>query len=152
MPSPALTIDELESVWEGLANAIDQAGPDKERLFLSKLAILLANAVADDELPEVEDPSSDVLEQIAAKESRSEVRAALYRLSPRHRAVLIMWAYSDMDIRDIAAALEMSQNAVHQLLYRARAALRTQLEKAADGAACEKREGGKSHVASRQHS
>ena len=104
-------------------------------------------AVAAAELPEAEDPSADVLEQLAAKQSRGEIRAALYRLSPRHRAVLIMWAYSDMDVRDIAAALELSQNAVHQLLYRARAALRTQLEQGADGAASDKREGGKSHVA-----
>lgn len=99
-----------------------------------------------DEL-EAEDESADILENIAARESRSEVRAALYRLSARHRAVLIMWAYSDLDVRDIAASLDMTQNAVHQLLHRARAALRAQLDNRADGGSGRKQQGGTTHVA-----
>lgn len=43
----ALTIDGLETVYDALANAIDQAGPDKAQLFLVKLALLQANALAD---------------------------------------------------------------------------------------------------------
>jgi RNA polymerase sigma-70 factor (ECF subfamily) len=89
---------------------------------------------------ETEDESGDTLEAIAAKQSRSQIRAALYRLSPRHRAVLVMWAYSEMSVPDIAKAMELSENAVHQLLYRARAALRSRLE----GGNSEK---GKTHVA-----
>jgi RNA polymerase sigma-70 factor, ECF subfamily len=83
--------------------------------------------VDDSAAAETVDESPDVLEQMAAKESRSEVRAALYRLSPRYRAVLVMWAYSEMTVREIAAAMDLNQNAVHQLLYRARAGLRAQL-------------------------
>jgi len=74
----------------------------------------------------------DLLEDMAARQSRSEVRAALHRLSVRHRAVLVMWAYSDLGVREIAAAMDMNENAVHQLLHRARAALRAQLENGAD--------------------
>ena len=38
----ALTIDGLETVYDALASAIDQAGPDKTELFLVKLALLNA--------------------------------------------------------------------------------------------------------------
>jgi hypothetical protein len=42
-----LTIPGLEQVYDALATAIDQAGPDKAELFLVKLALLNANALAD---------------------------------------------------------------------------------------------------------
>jgi hypothetical protein len=47
MTSPALNIDGLETVYDALATAIDQAGPDKAQLFLVKLALLNANALGD---------------------------------------------------------------------------------------------------------
>lgn len=47
MTTPALTIDGLETVYDALATAIDQAGPDKAQLFLVKLALLQANRLAD---------------------------------------------------------------------------------------------------------
>jgi hypothetical protein len=37
----------LEQVYDALATAIDQAGPEKATLFLVKLALLNANALAD---------------------------------------------------------------------------------------------------------
>ena len=45
--SETLTIDDLETVWECLAEAIDRAGSDRQQLFLAKLAILLAYALGD---------------------------------------------------------------------------------------------------------
>ena len=42
-----LTIPGLETVYDALATAIDQAGQDKATLFLVKLALLNANALAD---------------------------------------------------------------------------------------------------------
>jgi hypothetical protein len=42
----ALTIPGLETVYDALATAIDQAGPGKAELFLVKLALLNANALA----------------------------------------------------------------------------------------------------------
>jgi hypothetical protein len=45
----ALSIDGLESVYDTLAQAIDQAGPAKAQLFLVKLALLNANALGDEE-------------------------------------------------------------------------------------------------------
>jgi hypothetical protein len=41
----ALTIPGLETVYDALASAVDQAGPDKTELFLVKLALLNANAL-----------------------------------------------------------------------------------------------------------
>jgi hypothetical protein len=45
-PTPAaLTIPALEDVYDALATAIDDVGPDKTELFLVKLALLNANAL-----------------------------------------------------------------------------------------------------------
>ncbi len=46
----ALSIDGLETVYDTLASAIDQAGQDRTELFLVKLALLNANALGDAEL------------------------------------------------------------------------------------------------------
>ena len=43
----ALGIAGLEQVYDQLATAIDQAGPDKAELFLVKLALLNAQALGD---------------------------------------------------------------------------------------------------------
>ena len=45
----ALSIPDLETVYDVLAQAIDQAGPEKAELFLVKLALLNANALAQPE-------------------------------------------------------------------------------------------------------
>jgi hypothetical protein len=42
-----LDIGGLETVYDTLATAIDRAGPDRAELFLVKLALLNANALAD---------------------------------------------------------------------------------------------------------
>ena len=43
----ALTVPGLEQVYDQLATAIDTVGPDKTELFLVKLALMNANALAD---------------------------------------------------------------------------------------------------------
>lgn len=53
VPSPetrALTIAGLETVYDTLAGAIDQAGPARAEPFLVKLALLNANALGDEDL------------------------------------------------------------------------------------------------------
>ena len=45
--SSSLGVAGLESVYDALAQAIDQAGPDKAPLFLVKLALLNAQALGD---------------------------------------------------------------------------------------------------------
>ncbi len=43
-----LTIGGLESAYDQLATAIDDAGPDKSELFLVKLALLAAQQLGDE--------------------------------------------------------------------------------------------------------
>ena len=50
MTDKALSIGGLETVYDALATAIDQVGSDKATLFLVKLALLNANALADETL------------------------------------------------------------------------------------------------------
>jgi len=50
MSETTLTIGGLEAVYDALATALDQAGTDKAQLFLVKLALLNANALADEDL------------------------------------------------------------------------------------------------------
>ncbi len=45
---PQLSIAQLETVYDTLAEAIDQAGPGQSQLFLTKLCLLLANQQGDD--------------------------------------------------------------------------------------------------------
>jgi hypothetical protein len=47
MSQNALTIPGLEQVYDQLATAIDAVGPEKAELFLVKLALMNANALAD---------------------------------------------------------------------------------------------------------
>ncbi len=49
-PPKALSIPELEQVYDQLATAIDAVGPDKTEHFLVKLALMNANALADPDL------------------------------------------------------------------------------------------------------
>ena len=46
-PPKALSIPELEQVYDQLATAIDAVGPEKTEHFLVKLALMNANALAD---------------------------------------------------------------------------------------------------------
>lgn len=46
-PANALTVPGLEQIYDQLATAIDTVGPAKTELFLVKLALMNANALAD---------------------------------------------------------------------------------------------------------
>lgn len=52
----------------------------------------------------------------------------LSRLPVRQRMAVVMWAYADAGVPDIARALDIDPNAAHQLLHRAKQALRQHLE------------------------
>lgn len=60
--------------------------------------------------------------------TRHRLQAALRRLPARQRMAVAMWAYADASVAEIARTLELDTNAAHQLLHRAKAALRTHLE------------------------
>ncbi|MES2633014.1 MAG: DUF2783 domain-containing protein [Pseudomonadota bacterium] len=48
--SRSLSIAGVETVYDLLATAIDNVGPEKSELFLVKLALLNANALGDEKL------------------------------------------------------------------------------------------------------
>lgn len=60
--------------------------------------------------------------------SAHELQQAMVTLGARQRMALAMWAYADAGPAEIARALEMEVNAAHQLLHRAKLALRSRLE------------------------
>lgn len=47
MTTTSLTLEGLETAYDALATAIDQAGPERSELFLVKLALLQAQALGD---------------------------------------------------------------------------------------------------------
>jgi RNA polymerase sigma-70 factor (ECF subfamily) len=53
---------------------------------------------------------------------------ALAGLPVRQRMALVMWAYADAGVPEIARTLDIDANAAHQLLHRAKLALRSRLE------------------------
>ncbi|MBT9551431.1 MAG: RNA polymerase sigma factor [Hydrogenophaga sp.] len=60
--------------------------------------------------------------------SATQLQTAMARLPARQRMALAMWAYADADVADIARSMELDRNAAHQLLHRAKTALRRQLQ------------------------
>lgn len=46
----ALSPEALEALWRRLADAVDRAGPQADRLMLAKLALLLAEEIGDPDL------------------------------------------------------------------------------------------------------
>ena len=60
--------------------------------------------------------------------SPAQVQAAMGALPARQRMALAMWAYGDAEVSEIARALDVEVNAAHQLLFRAKASLRTVLK------------------------
>jgi len=57
-----------------------------------------------------------------------QLQRAMAQLPPRQRMALAMWAYADADVTTIARSLQIDSNAAHQLLHRAKAALRQRLQ------------------------
>lgn len=60
--------------------------------------------------------------------SSHQLQSAMARLPPRQRMALAMWAYADADVTTIARSLQIDSNAAHQLLHRAKGALRQLLQ------------------------
>jgi RNA polymerase sigma-70 factor (ECF subfamily) len=66
--------------------------------------------------------------QLASREDREFVRAAIDRLPESYRTVLLLRDIEELDTAEAAEALGLSDNAVKVRLHRARQALRTLLE------------------------
>jgi RNA polymerase sigma-70 factor (ECF subfamily) len=67
---------------------------------------------------------------LLSKETRGFVRACIDQLPTQYRAVLILRDIEELNTAEVAAALEITENAVKTRLHRARQALMTLLHKA----------------------
>jgi RNA polymerase sigma-70 factor (ECF subfamily) len=80
---------------------------------------------------QLRDTASDTDEAADAHDrpaQRERLAAALARLPARQRMAAVMWAYADASVAEIGHTLNLDPNAAHQLLYRARQALRKHLD------------------------
>lgn len=68
------------------------------------------------------------LQGFGAGGTPARLQRALAALPPRQRVAIAMWTYADASAVDIARTLEIDPNAAHQLLHRAKQALRAHLE------------------------
>lgn len=75
--------------------------------------------------------------RIEQHEMRRTLEAALAGLDPAHRAVLVLRDLQDLDYRQIAEVLDVPTGTVKSRLFRARAALREEVEERLAGAADE---------------
>ena len=80
------------------------------------------------EAPPVEDTDASSPDGTAAVVERLAVRAALARLTPDHRAILVLRLWEELSYSEIAAALGISLPAVKMRLNRARAEFRKHYE------------------------
>jgi len=64
---------------------------------------------------------------LEAADDAAIVRLALSKLNPRHREVLLATMYEEKSIAEVAAQVDLSENATRQLIFRARAAFKVAL-------------------------
>jgi RNA polymerase sigma-70 factor (ECF subfamily) len=74
-------------------------------------------------MPDGEEPPAVILRQ----ERRERVVAAMHKLAPAYRLVLDLYYWRDCTYEEIASILELPMGTVKTHLYRAKAALRTEL-------------------------
>ncbi|HVW72700.1 MAG TPA: sigma-70 family RNA polymerase sigma factor [Rhizomicrobium sp.] len=77
-----------------------------------------------EDAPEPEDPATDAVDTLIAREKLSRLQAALAQLPPRQRAAIALTYDQGLSNIEGAAALETSVGAFELLLVRARRALR----------------------------
>jgi RNA polymerase sigma-70 factor, ECF subfamily len=78
--------------------------------------------------PDLADTSLTAEEQILHRERTAMIRAKVQALPERQRMAVIMHKYQQMDYRQIAEVLKLSESATKSLLFRAYESLREQLK------------------------
>ena len=132
--------DTYHSAWR----SIPPKKPDVLRLFLARIARNIAidrleyrlaqkrNGDRDvllSELSETLPAGQDVEEAWSARELGECINRFLGTLEPRQRSVFVARYFYARSIREIAAAMELSESGVKNTLFRLRKRLRTYLEK-----------------------
>jgi RNA polymerase sigma-70 factor (ECF subfamily) len=78
--------------------------------------------------PDLADDSLTIEEQILQRERLAAIRSKVNALPERQRMAVIMHKYQQMDYRQIADVLKLSESATKSLLFRAYETLREQLK------------------------
>ena len=73
-------------------------------------------------------PDEQLLDSESETEFQRQVRMAIQSLPPRQRAAVLMHKYQQMEYRQIADVLKLSESATKSLLFRAYETLREQLK------------------------
>jgi len=83
--------------------------------------------------PDLADDSLTAEEQILKRERLAAIRSKVNALPDRQRVAVIMHKYQQMDYRQIAGVLKLSESATKSLLFRAYETLREQLKEFVSG-------------------
>jgi len=83
--------------------------------------------------PDLADDSLSAEEQILKRERLAAIRSKVNALPERQRVAVIMHKYQQMDYREIAGVLKLSESATKSLLFRAYETLREQLKEFVSG-------------------
>ncbi|MGB6386778.1 MAG: RNA polymerase sigma factor [Terriglobales bacterium] len=83
--------------------------------------------------PDLADESLTAEEQILKRERLAAIRSKVNALPERQREAVIMHKYQQMDYREIAGVLKLSESATKSLLFRAYETLREQLKEFVSG-------------------
>jgi RNA polymerase sigma-70 factor (ECF subfamily) len=83
--------------------------------------------------PDLADASINAEEQILKNERLAAIRGKVNALPERQRMAVIMHKYQQMDYREIASVLKLSESATKSLLFRAYQTLREQLKEFVSG-------------------
>jgi RNA polymerase sigma-70 factor (ECF subfamily) len=83
--------------------------------------------------PDLADESLTAEEQILKRERLAAIRSKVNALPERQRVAVIMHKYQQMDYREIAGVLKLSESATKSLLFRAYETLREQLKEFVSG-------------------
>ena len=83
--------------------------------------------------PDLADESLTAEEQLLRKERLAAIREKVNALPERQRLAVMMHKYQQMDYRQIAAVMKMSESATKSLLFRAYETLREQLKEFVSG-------------------
>jgi len=83
--------------------------------------------------PDLADESLTAEEQILKRERLAAIRSKVNALPERQRIAVIMHKYQQMDYRQIAGVLKLSESATKSLLFRAYETLREQLKEFVSG-------------------
>lgn len=91
------------------------------------LALDTSEETAPDHSPMLQD-SAEASDDLMSEEKKHQILTALRKLTPAHRTALVLREYEDMSYREIAEALQITEQAVKSRIFRAREELKDLLK------------------------